>query len=86
MSEIVENYVVPEIYADEIANVRIINRVMRFHYWEWQECGGILQRVLVAKFRMPLEGVLASRPLITAAMNEQRDRRVSQLSDLTVAH
>lgn len=87
MSEIVENYIVPEIYADEIANIRIINGVMRFHYWEWQVApGGLVQRLLVAKFRMPVEGVMASRPLISAAMTDRRDPMVSQLSDLTVAH
>lgn len=70
--EIQELYCVPEIITDGIANLRVINTNLHFHYWAWQmsPCG-VLQKVLVGRLRMGLAGVHAARPLITAALQGQ---------------
>lgn len=85
--EVVENCTVPEIFADELAQIHVNRNVMRFCYWTWQMGpGGILQRVVVARMAMPIEGVLASRPKISAAMEKQNQPRVSCLADMNIAH
>lgn len=85
--EVVENCTVPEIFADEIAQIHIRRDVMRFIYWAWQMGpGGVLQRTVVTRMAMPMEGVRASRPIITAALEKHNNPRVTRLSDLTIAH
>jgi len=85
--EVVENSIVPEIFADELAQIHIVRNVMRFCYWTWQKGpDGILQRTVVVRMAMPLEGVLASRPKISAAMEKHANPRVTCLSDMNTAH
>lgn len=86
--EIIEGYGVPDICADEVANVRIIRNEMLFHYWAWQMTpSGVLHRALVARFRMPLTGVMNSRPLIHAAIEVHRKNLpVNNMVDLATAH
>jgi hypothetical protein len=88
MSEIVEAYGVPDITADELANVRIIRNEMLFHYWAWQLTpSGILQKVLVARCRMPVSGVYASRPKILAALEGfQENPSACQMAEGATAH
>jgi hypothetical protein len=87
MSDIVENYAIPEIFADELAQIHISRDVMRFVYWAWQMSpGGVLQRTIVSRMAMPLDGVKASRPIINAAMEKHGCPIVSQYSEMAVAH
>lgn len=84
--EIVEACVVPEVFADEIAQIYISRDVMRFCYWAWQMGpGGVLQRTIVARFAMPMEGVHASRPIITAALERYKNPPV-RLVSMATAH
>lgn len=85
--EIVENYAIPEVFADELAQIHINRNVMRFVYWAWQMGpGGVLQRTLVSRMAMPLDGVRASRPIINAAMERHGITIVSQYSEAATAH
>lgn len=81
---IVENCVVQEIFADEIAQIHIHRDVMRFIYWAWQMGPtGVLQRTVVSRMAIPMEGVRASRPIITAAMERYNTPRPVQLLEMT---
>lgn len=85
--EIVENYAIPEIFADELAQIHISRNVMRFVYWAWQTGpGGILQRTIVSRMAMPLDGVRASRPIINAAMERNGIVMVSEYAEAATAH
>jgi len=85
--EVVENSIAREIFADEIAQIHIHRDVMRFIYWAWQPGpGGVLQRTLVVRMAMPMDGVRASRPIITAALEKHNNPRVTRLSDMNTAH
>lgn len=82
--EVVENCVVPEIFADEIAQIHVSRDVMRWIYWAWQMGpGGVLQRTVVTRMAMPMDGVRASRPIITAAL--QREGAPCEQMDLHLA-
>jgi len=85
--KIVESFAMPEIFADEVAQIHISRDVMRFVYWAWQMGpNGVLQRTIVARLAMPLEGVRASRPIITEAMQKYGTAINKEFSGAATAH
>ena len=67
--EISELYGVPEITADGISRVHIVAGLVRLVFWEWQiGPNGSLQRVLSGRLRITKEGLICSRPMISAVL------------------
>lgn len=69
-NQILDCFGVPEIAADGIAAVHMISTVVRLCFWRWhEEADGSLQRVCTGRLFITKDGLIASRPFISAALD-----------------
>jgi hypothetical protein len=84
--EVVELYSVAEIIADGLAKVHMIGGVVRFCFWKWEQSGdGSMHKVCAGKVFITKDGLVESRPQITAALGQPNQIARSEV-DLMTAH